>query len=248
MKKRRAGLGKRIRFEVFKRDQFKCQYCGSVAPEVILVIDHIKPVADGGSSDLLNLTTACVDCNAGKSAVPLSDGSAVKRQRAQLQFLAERREQVAMLVEWRDGLASLEDEKVALLVERANRRLAEFGDAELNAEGTRRVRGWLKRFGFDASIYGIDQAFDSSTAQARYEQMEQFAAAARKVEREPELREFWRIRARLRGRGFDYGPEWAPIQDMRRSFAAGWPIEKMDAAAGEAEDYDHFRSLIGYDA
>jgi len=44
----RKELSKSIRFEIFKRDSFKCQYCGRMAPEVVLHVDHIKPVAEGG--------------------------------------------------------------------------------------------------------------------------------------------------------------------------------------------------------
>jgi hypothetical protein len=38
---------------------------------VILEIDHIIPVVDGGTNDRANLVTACFDCNRGKSWVPL---------------------------------------------------------------------------------------------------------------------------------------------------------------------------------
>lgn len=62
----RKGLSKKIRFEVFKRDQFTCQYCGKKAPDVILHVDHIQPVSKGGTNDLLNLITSCQDCNLGK--------------------------------------------------------------------------------------------------------------------------------------------------------------------------------------
>jgi len=243
-KHRRQGLSKRTRFEVFKRDQFKCQYCGVGAPDVLLVVDHIRAVVDGGGNDLLNLITACVSCNAGKAAVPLTDRTAVKKQLAQIGALADRREQLQMLIEWRDGLAAINEELVVLLVDKVNARLRPFG-SHLNEVGAARVRGWLQRFGLDSALHGIQSAFESS-AETLLDQMEQFAAAALKVAREPELRDFWRIRARLRGRGFRYGPEWAPIQDMRRSFRAGWTIATMDAAADEAEDYNHFRSLIGY--
>lgn len=56
------------RFEVFSRDNFTCQYCGARAPNVQLVVDHIVPVARGGTNDELNLVSACFSCNAGKSA------------------------------------------------------------------------------------------------------------------------------------------------------------------------------------
>jgi hypothetical protein len=61
----------RTRFEVFKRDDFTCQYCGRKSPEVILEVDHIVPRCDGGSDDQINLTTSCWDCNRGKAGVPL---------------------------------------------------------------------------------------------------------------------------------------------------------------------------------
>lgn len=31
---KRKAISKRVRFEVFKRDSFKCQYCGKCAPDV----------------------------------------------------------------------------------------------------------------------------------------------------------------------------------------------------------------------
>jgi 5-methylcytosine-specific restriction endonuclease McrA len=50
----------------------------------VLQVDHIQPAAKGGLGELLNLITACFDCNAGKSDVELADDSAVQRQRKQL--------------------------------------------------------------------------------------------------------------------------------------------------------------------
>lgn len=64
---RRRSTGKRLRFEVFKRDHFTCQYCGAQPPEIVLVPDHITPVAAGGETTIENLITACEPCNQGKS-------------------------------------------------------------------------------------------------------------------------------------------------------------------------------------
>jgi hypothetical protein len=63
----------RVRFEVFKRDGFQCRYCGKKSPEVVLEVDHIVPVCEGGGDEEMNLATACWDCNRGKSGVPLAD-------------------------------------------------------------------------------------------------------------------------------------------------------------------------------
>lgn len=67
------GLSVRARFEVFKRDDFTCQYCGRKSPEVVLEVDHIVPRAGGGSDDVINLRTSCWECNSGKSDKPLSE-------------------------------------------------------------------------------------------------------------------------------------------------------------------------------
>ena len=68
----RKNVSTRTRFEIFKRDKFTCQYCGSQPPAVILHVDHILAVANGGTNDTENLTTACEGCNLGKSSVPLN--------------------------------------------------------------------------------------------------------------------------------------------------------------------------------
>lgn len=57
---------KRVRFEVLRRDNHTCHYCGARAPEV--AIDHVVPVALGGSDNPENLVAACAPCNSGKSS------------------------------------------------------------------------------------------------------------------------------------------------------------------------------------
>lgn len=64
----RRHLSKRTRFEVFKRDGFRCVYCGVRPDDSELRVDHVMPVIEGGTNDPANLATACHDCNAGKGA------------------------------------------------------------------------------------------------------------------------------------------------------------------------------------
>lgn len=61
-------VSKSLRFDIFRRDSFTCQYCGSKPPDVILEIDHITPLSQGGEDDPANLITSCNSCNRGKSA------------------------------------------------------------------------------------------------------------------------------------------------------------------------------------
>ena len=68
---KRQAISKKTRFDVFKRDGFACGYCGASPPSVLLEIDHIEPVAKGGTNDINNLITACFDCNRGKRHIKL---------------------------------------------------------------------------------------------------------------------------------------------------------------------------------
>jgi hypothetical protein len=61
---KRGGLSVRKRFFVFKRDKYRCRICGATGVE--LEVDHIVPVAEGGSDALGNLQTLCFKCNRGK--------------------------------------------------------------------------------------------------------------------------------------------------------------------------------------
>jgi len=64
----RKTLKEVTHFDVFKRDGFRCQYCGKIpADGVRLVVDHIYPTSLGGEGDYHNLITACEDCNGCKS-------------------------------------------------------------------------------------------------------------------------------------------------------------------------------------
>jgi hypothetical protein len=61
-------VSKRTRYEVLKRDNHTCRYCGATTPDVKLTVDHVTPVALGGSDDPCNLVAACQDCNYGKAS------------------------------------------------------------------------------------------------------------------------------------------------------------------------------------
>ena len=49
------------RREIFMRDDYQCQYCGSRARE--LTLDHVMPKHRGGGHSWDNLVSACRPCN-----------------------------------------------------------------------------------------------------------------------------------------------------------------------------------------
>lgn len=69
------SINKRLRYQVFERDNYTCQSCGRKAPNVRLHVDHIKPVSwdleywETGlkvSDNPDDYQTLCEDCNLGK--------------------------------------------------------------------------------------------------------------------------------------------------------------------------------------
>lgn len=65
------SVSPRQRFEILKRDGFKCRYCGATAAQSMLHVDHVVARAEGGTDDPANLVASCSDCNLGKSNKPL---------------------------------------------------------------------------------------------------------------------------------------------------------------------------------
>ncbi len=103
---KRKPIGKTKRFNIFKRDEFTCQYCGATPPKAVLHLDHIHPVSKGGGNSEDNLITSCFDCNMGKGAKlldrkpePLKDKAArIAETEAQIsgysKILAKKRERI----------------------------------------------------------------------------------------------------------------------------------------------------------
>lgn len=152
-KTRRKEVAKSVRFEVFKRDRFTCQYCGRQSPDVVLVVDHIQPLAKGGDNNIVNLVTSCFDCNSGKSDRVLSDDCMLAKQRDQLSLLQERREQTEMLAEWRQGLLDAKESTIDQIAQYWLRQVpgAEFTDWH------RKVAKRLEaEFDFDEIVEAID--------------------------------------------------------------------------------------------
>lgn len=109
-------ISKGLRFDVFRRDKFTCQYCGKTPPQVALEIDHIIPLSEGGSDDFSNLITSCFECNRGKGKKILANK--VAREDLGLDYL-EIQQRVAELERYKEAkkkFTKLTNEQVEELV------------------------------------------------------------------------------------------------------------------------------------
>ena len=55
-----------LRHECLKRDMYRCRECGATNQDIVLEVDHIVPVSQGGSDELDNFQTLCRTCNRAK--------------------------------------------------------------------------------------------------------------------------------------------------------------------------------------
>lgn len=135
----RKSLSKKIRFEIFKRDKFTCQYCGKQPPDIVLVVDHINPVALGGNNDEMNLITSCESCNQGKGAKALEP--VPNRPDADLEWL-EMQQEIAELRRYQ-LLKKRRDEIITEIIEELSDLWWEIVDAKY-APSDMIFRNWLR--------------------------------------------------------------------------------------------------------
>lgn len=111
-KEARKPLSKKMRFDVFKRDGFQCQYCGSTPPSVVLEVDHIHPMSKGGKNRVDNLLTSCFECNRGKAAGLLTVAPQTVVDKAAV--LAEKMDQLKAFEKMQRAKRALEEKSIDL--------------------------------------------------------------------------------------------------------------------------------------
>lgn len=171
---KRKKLSNKIRFEVFKRDNFTCQYCGVKAPEVVLNVDHIEPISKGGTNDIYNLVTSCFECNNGKSDKRLNDNSKLEKQHDELVLLNERKKQLEQMMEWKRELLNFDKEKTEMVSEY----IIDALGISLTDAGKRCVNNWLKKYTVDEIIDATDKSneiYDGKDDVIKFEKIERIA-------------------------------------------------------------------------
>ena len=247
---RRKAIGKRLRFEVLKRDSFTCQYCGSQAPDVILEIDHVNPVASGGDNDILNLITSCKDCNSGKGAKQLSDASVIEKQKAQLAELNEKRLQLEMMIEWKQELKGINDSAVDSIEEMffcgTERCLTESGRCDLSK--------WIKKYGFQevwdsaeisrGQYFVIDKEGELTpeSASKAFKYIPRVAHNRQLNKEKPYLKDLFYIRGIVRNRM--YCDEKQCLELLETAHCSGVTIEDLKRVATTAKNWTLFKDGV----
>lgn len=152
----REPISKKLRFDIFKRDGFTCKYCGRKSPDVILEVDHIKPVSKGGKNTVLNLITSCFDCNRGKGKRELSDMSQIDRQREAIEQLNEQKLQLDMLIKWNEEISDLKNTELRYCVSKFN---SHFKNYSLSESSEKIIRKHISKYGLSKVIETIDVVY-----------------------------------------------------------------------------------------
>ena len=241
----RKPISKKLRFEVLKRDSFTCQYCGARAPDAILVVDHITPVASGGESDILNLITACRDCNAGKAARELSDQAVLTKQIDTLSDLQARRELIQEMIDWKRGLASIDADASISLVDFW---IDLVSPHTITHQAAVIIAVWIRQYGAPAVLDAMTTAINQY---ARYEDGELTVESAdtaffkipgilhlraKGTADDPRLKTTYYIRGILRKR-LDYRVEWAILDLVPRCLDAGYTADRLISIAKSAQNW-----------
>ena len=140
----RIAISKRVRFEVFKRDGFQCVYCGAHPSETVLLeVDHVHPVAEGGTNDIENLVTACCDCNRGKGAELLTSVPQSLEDKA-----AEVSEREAQIRAYRDIMEARRERREEELWSIADIYIDRFSDDGIQRSRLASIRTFLDRLDY----------------------------------------------------------------------------------------------------
>jgi len=160
----RLAISKKTRFDVFKRDGFQCTYCGAHPSETILLeVDHIHPVAEGGTNDIDNLVTACFDCNRGKGAALLSSVPQSLEDKAAL--VAEREAQIRAYYEILETKKQRKDDELWFI---ADLFMFRFSDDSIQRSRLASIRTFLDRLDFyevqEAMEIALDKCYSQGSA------------------------------------------------------------------------------------
>jgi len=234
----RKPMSKKVRFEIFKRDSFTCQYCGKSAPEVVLHVDHITPISKGGEDDITNLITACQSCNLGKSNIEIGDYGVIEKRKKQLDELQERREQLEMMYEWQKTLLDIDQDATDMVCILFSELIQDYS---INEKGKNGIKKLVVKYGVAEVIESLKISatqyleYDNEkptrqSVQKVYDYVEKICRNRRKIEDKPYLAELYKITNIVKYKS-GYLVHWRIMNLLEQAYHLDAGFEKLDYIA-----------------
>lgn len=253
MKKKDAQtVSSKLRFEIFKRDSFKCQYCGESAPNVLLHVDHIKPVREGGTSDISNLITACSTCNIGKGGVPLEEKAAINKRKSQLDEIQSRREQLEMMSEWANELQKIKETAVNKLKNYWEKLTPRWS---INENGINTLRNLYKKYPYaeltqamDIAankylVYQSNKITDESVANA-FNKIGGILYVRKQAKENPDYEDLQMIRGLARYKCPYYFSNWEAMDLINAAWELGAEKRRLREIAGAIKNWTGYKNAM----
>jgi len=249
----RKAISKKIRFEVFKRDSFTCQYCGKSAPEVILHVDHIMPVSKGGDNDITNLITSCQSCNSGKSDTKLDDDAVIAKRKKQLDELQERREQIEMLYQWHSGLLNIDNDSVKVVCALFKELVP---NNSINENGEASIKKLIKKYTLNEVIESLkisasqylvfsDGEPTQESANKTYNYIEKICRNRKRLQDKPYLADLYRI-ANIIKYKVRYYEHWRVMNLLESAHCLGADYEDLEFIARQSESWYQWEESMNH--
>jgi len=202
---------------------------------------------------LTNLITACMPCNLGKRDVALNEHAAVNKARAQMDELQERREQLELMMQWRESLRDLDQEAVE--------RIAEYWQGHtpgwsVNDNGKRSIKKWLQQFSVEEICKAMDAAATSylefngekvteESWSLAFDKIVGICRVNRASETDPDIKQLYYIRGILRKRIPGYFDDAKSLQYLKNARSWDIPLEELSTMARSVNNWSGFTAAVG---
>lgn len=224
---------KRIKFEVFEKDSFRCQYCNAVAPNVTLHLHRLQEVQKNENwLDPAFLTTSCEDCKDKINTKDSSKGNS--NDYLPLNELEERLEQLKMLIHWRKGMLKIKKRQLASLVDFWQELVPGI---YLNDEHKRTLLLCMNKYSRDeiketmqiavqeVIVFHRDGSIDQNTLKIAFEKIPEICLRKTKIRKNREMEDLYHIHDILKQRLQGFFDSDRVIQWLH--YARSWEV-KLD--------------------
>lgn len=198
---------------------------------------------------MLNYVTSCDGCNAGKGARTLDDHSVLAKQRAEVKRLAERRDQVQMMLQWHRGLAFEREYERNALAER----WAELADPySLTEKGLATASKYLRSFSLGDLLSAMEIAVQNYFIRDKDGELDQASidvawskipGIARISKLPPELKDLYYIRGIIRKR-LNYVNEAEAMELLTDAHDVGIDTDWLKRHAKQVRNWTEWRADI----